>query len=103
MSDAAPELSILFLKCFELLLICDVVCVHFPGFIKFMESYYMILVTRRRQIGTICGHAIYSIEESQLITVPHPAVQTEISYSKVELRFGLLPLCNSPSNILILC
>lgn len=47
----------------------------------------MILVTKRRQIGTICGHAIYSIEESQLITVPHSTVQTETSNSKVELRF----------------
>lgn len=58
------------------------------GFIKFMESYYMIVVTRRRQIGTVCGHAIYSIEESQLITVPHSTVQSEASYSKVELRYS---------------
>jgi hypothetical protein len=56
------------------------------GFIKFMECYYMILVTKRRQIGSICGHAVYSIEESQLITVPHPCVQTEVSHSKEELR-----------------
>ncbi|KAH8962147.1 hypothetical protein BDL97_05G087000 [Sphagnum fallax] len=60
------------------------------GFIKFLESYYMILVTKRRQIGTICGHAIYSIEESQLITVPHSTVQTETSNSKVELRYKKL-------------
>jgi hypothetical protein len=60
------------------------------GFIKFLESYYMILVTKRRQIGTIGGHAIYSIEESQLITVPHSTVQTETSNSKVELRFRSL-------------
>jgi hypothetical protein len=62
------------------------------GFIKFMESYYMILITKRRQIGSICGHAIYSIEESQLITVPHPSVQTETSHSKVELRYKKLLL-----------
>jgi hypothetical protein len=60
------------------------------GFIKFMESYYMILVTKRRQIGTICGHAIYSITESQMITVPHSTVQTEASLSKVELRYKKL-------------
>lgn len=48
----------------------------------------MIVVTRRRQIGTVCGHAIYSIEESQLITVPHSTVQSEASYSKVELRYS---------------
>ncbi|KAG0609702.1 hypothetical protein M758_7G007600 [Ceratodon purpureus] len=60
------------------------------GFIKFMESYYMILVTKRRQIGTICGHAIYCIDESQLTTVPHSTVQTEASHSKVELRYKKL-------------
>jgi hypothetical protein len=48
----------------------------------------MILVTKRRQIGTLCGHAIYCIDESQLITVPHSTVQTEASHSKVELRFS---------------
>ncbi|KAM6553548.1 hypothetical protein CsatB_014310 [Cannabis sativa] len=31
------------------------------GCIKFLESYYLILVTKRRQIGCVCGHAIYSI------------------------------------------
>lgn len=57
-----------------------------------MESYYLILVTKRRQIGTICGHAIYSISESQLIPVPHSSVQTEASHSKVELRFSFFSL-----------
>jgi hypothetical protein len=55
-----------------------------------MESYYLILVTKRRQIGTVCGHAIYCIEESQLVTVPHSTVQTEASHSKVELRYKKL-------------
>ena len=58
----------------------------------------MILVTKRRQIGSICGHAIYSIEESQLITVPHPSVQTEVSHSKDELRLAL-----AHCNFLIIC
>lgn len=58
----------------------------FIGCIKFLESYYLILVTRRRQIGSICGHAIYSIDESQIITVPHVSVQTDVAHSKTELR-----------------
>ncbi|KAF8411881.1 hypothetical protein HHK36_004439 [Tetracentron sinense] len=57
------------------------------GCIKFLESYYLILVTKRRQIGCICGHAIYSIEESQLVTVPHVSIQTDIAHSKTELRY----------------
>eukprot|EP00249_Psilotum_nudum_P020990 c27924_g1_i1 orf=1-615(-) len=60
------------------------------GCIKFLESFYLILVTKRRQIGFICGHAIYGIEESQLITVPHLTVQTDLAHSKAELRYKKL-------------
>lgn len=56
------------------------------GCIKFLESYYLILVTKRRQIGCICGHAIYAIDESQLITVPHSSIQSDVAHSKTELR-----------------
>lgn len=62
------------------------VCGFLLGCIKFLESYYLILVTKRKQIGTICGHAIYSIEESQLITVPHSSIQSDLANSKTELR-----------------
>ncbi|XP_057973456.1 phosphatidylinositol-3-phosphatase SAC1 isoform X2 [Malania oleifera] len=60
------------------------------GCIKFLESYYLILVTKRRQIGCICGHAIYSIDESQLITIPHVSIQTDVAHSKTELRYKKL-------------
>lgn len=60
------------------------------GCIKFLESYYLILVTKRRQIGCICGHAIYSIEESQLITIPHVSIQSDVAHSKTELKYKKL-------------
>lgn len=60
------------------------------GCIKFLESYYLILVTKRRQIGCLCGHAIYSIDESQIITIPHVSVQTDVAHSKTELRYKKL-------------
>ncbi|WOL18777.1 phosphoinositide phosphatase SAC1 [Canna indica] len=60
------------------------------GCIKFLESYYLILVTKRRQIGCICGHAIYCIDESQLITVPHSSIQSDVAHSKTELRYKKL-------------
>nr|DAD35789.1 TPA_asm: hypothetical protein HUJ06_006429 [Nelumbo nucifera] len=60
------------------------------GCIKFLESYYLILVTKRRQIGSVCGHAIYSIDESQLITIPHVSIQTDLAHSKTELRYKKL-------------
>ncbi|KAK9073206.1 hypothetical protein SSX86_007530 [Deinandra increscens subsp. villosa] len=60
------------------------------GCIRFLESYYLILVTKRKQIGCICGHAIYSIEESQILTIPHVSVQTDVAHSKTELRYKKL-------------
>ncbi|XP_055835932.1 phosphatidylinositol-3-phosphatase SAC1 [Solanum dulcamara] len=60
------------------------------GCIKFLESYYLVLVTKRRQVGCICGHAIYSIDESQIITIPHVSVQTDVAHSKTELRYKKL-------------
>ncbi|OIT35684.1 PREDICTED: phosphoinositide phosphatase SAC1 [Nicotiana attenuata] len=60
------------------------------GCIKFLESYYLVLVTRRRQIGCVCGHAIYSIDETQIITIPHVSVQTDVAHSKTELRYKKL-------------
>ncbi|KHM98833.1 Polyphosphoinositide phosphatase [Glycine soja] len=60
------------------------------GCIKFLESYYLILVTKRRQIGSICGHAIYSIKESQLRTIPHVSIQSDLAHSKTELRYKKL-------------
>ncbi|KAG2581030.1 hypothetical protein PVAP13_6KG006150 [Panicum virgatum] len=60
------------------------------GCIKFLESYYLILVTKRHQIGCICGHAIYCIDESQMITIPHSSMQTDVATSKNELRYKKL-------------
>ncbi|XP_020094126.1 phosphoinositide phosphatase SAC1 [Ananas comosus] len=60
------------------------------GCIKFLESYYLILVTKRRQIGAICGHAIYCIDESQMITVPHSSIQSDVAHSKSEIRYKKL-------------
>nr|XP_043635970.1 phosphatidylinositol-3-phosphatase SAC1 isoform X2 [Erigeron canadensis] len=59
------------------------------GCIRFLESYYLILVTKRKQIGSICGHAIYSIEDSQILTIPHVSVQTDVAHSKTELSEGM--------------
>ncbi|GBG59737.1 hypothetical protein CBR_g54840 [Chara braunii] len=60
------------------------------GFVKFLESYYMIVVTKRRQIGSVCGHPVYGIDETQLITIPHSSVMSEEAHSKAELRYKKL-------------
>ncbi|GKV51205.1 hypothetical protein SLEP1_g57874 [Rubroshorea leprosula] len=61
------------------------------GCIKFLESYYLILVTKRHQIGCICGHSIYGIDENQLIAIPHVSIQSDVAHSKTELRYKKLP------------
>ncbi|KAK7258261.1 hypothetical protein RIF29_32840 [Crotalaria pallida] len=60
------------------------------GCIKFLECYYLILVTKRRQIGCVCGHPIFSIKDTHFITIPHPSIQSDLSHSKSELRYKKL-------------
>ncbi|XP_076882515.1 phosphatidylinositol-3-phosphatase SAC1-like [Bidens hawaiensis] len=60
------------------------------GAIRFLESYYLILVTKRTQIGSICGHPVFSIQETQIVTIPHVSVQTDIAHSKTEQRYRKL-------------
>lgn len=68
------------------LLLLMIIFLYLLGCIKFLESYYLLLVTKRRQIGCICGHAIYGIDESIIIPIPHATVQTDVAHSKTELR-----------------
>ncbi|KAL2349738.1 polyphosphoinositide phosphatase Fig4 [Cryomyces antarcticus] len=37
------------------------------GFIRFTEAYYMLLVTKRRQVAMIGGHYIYQIDGTELV------------------------------------
>lgn len=46
----------------------------------------MLLITKRRKIGTICGHTIYAITKSEMIPIPHPSVRSNLAYSKDENR-----------------
>ncbi|KAI3864775.1 hypothetical protein MKX03_034987 [Papaver bracteatum] len=59
-------------------------CYGIVGFVKFLGPYYMLLITKRKQIGTICGHVIYGISKSEMMQIPHPSVQTDMVFSKSE-------------------
>lgn len=67
-------------------------CYGIVGFVKFLGPYYMLLITKRRQIGTICGHAIYAVSRSEMIPLPNPAVWSSTAISKNENRYKKL-LC----------
>ncbi|KAF2300907.1 hypothetical protein GH714_018172 [Hevea brasiliensis] len=62
------------------------------GFIKFLGPYYMLLITKRRKIGAICGHAIYAITKSEMIPIPNSSVRSNMTNSKNENRYKKL-LC----------
>ncbi|KAL5062580.1 hypothetical protein RYX36_024317 [Vicia faba] len=68
-------------------------CYGIIGFIKFLEPYYMLLITKRKKIGTICGHAVYAITKSEMVLIPHPSVRSKLAYSKDENRYKKL-LCS---------
>ena len=69
------------------------------GFIKFLEPYYMLLITKRRKIGTICGHTIYAITKSEMIPVPHATVRSKMAYSQDENRSLANFACNCNTSV----
>uniref|UniRef100_A0A5B6ZY46 Putative phosphoinositide phosphatase SAC3 n=1 Tax=Davidia involucrata TaxID=16924 RepID=A0A5B6ZY46_DAVIN len=67
-------------------------CYGIVGFIKFLGPYYMLLITKRRQIGAICGHTIYAVSKSEMIPLPNSTVQANMVNSENENRYKKL-LC----------
>nr|XP_008119240.1 PREDICTED: polyphosphoinositide phosphatase isoform X2 [Anolis carolinensis] len=55
------------------------------GFVRFLEGYYIVLITKRRKMADIGGHAIYKIEDTSMIYIPNDFVRVthpdEASYS----------------------
>ncbi|CAI5986894.1 unnamed protein product, partial [Closterium sp. NIES-64] len=60
------------------------------GCVRFLEPWYLILVRRRRQVGCMRGHAVFRIEESLVLTVPHASVHTSVASSTMEQRYKRL-------------
>ncbi|RUS76932.1 hypothetical protein EGW08_015305 [Elysia chlorotica] len=57
------------------------------GFVRFMEGYYMILITKRKKAAVIGPHTLYKIEDTSMIYIPNDAVrvvhQDESRYLKM--------------------
>ncbi|XP_028624828.1 polyphosphoinositide phosphatase [Grammomys surdaster] len=45
------------------------------GFVRFLEGYYIILITKRRKMADIGGHAVYKIEDTSMIYIPNDSVR----------------------------
>ncbi|MCD7455894.1 hypothetical protein HAX54_030045 [Datura stramonium] len=65
-------------------------CYGIIGFIKFLGPYYLLVITERRKIGKICGHAVYAITKSKMFPVPNSTVLSDMAYSKDENRYKKL-------------
>ncbi|CDQ82664.1 unnamed protein product [Oncorhynchus mykiss] len=53
-------------------------CIHCPGlagFVRFLEGYYLVLITKRRKMADIGGHSIYKIEDTNMIYIPNDSVR----------------------------
>ncbi|OQV11833.1 Polyphosphoinositide phosphatase [Hypsibius exemplaris] len=55
------------------------------GFVRFLEGYFMVLVTKRRKVATIGYHFVYKIEETE--TVPLAADIAAVASSPHEQRY----------------
>lgn len=67
-------------------------CYGIIGFVKFLGPYYMLLITQRKEIGSICGHMVYAVTKSEMIPLPNPSIRSNMAVSKNENRYKKL-LC----------
>ncbi|ESQ48566.1 hypothetical protein EUTSA_v10020086mg [Eutrema salsugineum] len=67
-------------------------CYGIIGFIRFLGPYYMLIITKRRKLGEICGHTVYGVAKSKIITIPHASVLSNVAFTKDEKRYKRL-LC----------
>ncbi|KAL8137058.1 hypothetical protein V2J09_003059 [Rumex salicifolius] len=65
-------------------------CYGIIGFIKFLAPYYMLLITKRRKMGEICGHPIYTMTNYRLIRIPHKSVRANVNNHTDENRYQKL-------------
>ena len=40
------------------------------GAIRFLEGYYLVLITARRQVGMLAGHPVYAVEGTEVCHLP---------------------------------
>ncbi|CAF2215499.1 unnamed protein product [Brassica napus] len=82
----------LFLHCVLTILFFFVLPIYvFSGFIKFLGPYYILVITERREIGEICGHRVYEVSKSEIISLRNPSVLSNIPNSRDENRCLDLP------------
>jgi hypothetical protein len=54
------------------------------GFVRFTQGWYMIFITKRRQVALLGGHYIYHIDETRLVPI---GLQAKIDKNSDEARY----------------
>lgn len=54
------------------------------GFVRFTQGWYMIFITKRRQVALLGGHYIYHIDETRLVPI---GLGTKIDKNSDEARY----------------
>jgi len=62
----------------------------------------MLVITKRRKIGVICGHAVYAITKSEMFPIPNSTVLSKMPYSKNENRSFVNFACKCKISIVFL-
>ncbi|KAJ3383720.1 phosphatidylinositol-3,5-bisphosphate 5-phosphatase [Entophlyctis sp. JEL0112] len=52
-------------------------CAGIVGFVKFLEGYYIILITKRSPVALIGGHYVYHIDDTLILNISEP-VENEL-------------------------
>ena len=55
--------------------ISKIVDVVLAGFVRFLEGYYIVLITKRRRVALIGGHTIFKIEDTAMVYIPNDIVR----------------------------
>jgi hypothetical protein len=55
----------------------------FTGFVRFLNGYYLLLISKRKKVGEIGGHFVYSVDDTAYIYIPHPSVKVLICTSEL--------------------
>ncbi|KAL2932993.1 Phosphoinositide phosphatase SAC1 [Bienertia sinuspersici] len=64
-------------------------CYGILGFIKSLHTYYILLITKRREVGKICGHPIYAVSEYRTIPICRSNRWKYIYNSTKETRYKI--------------
>ena len=79
-----------------------VVVLMYSGFFKFLGPYYVLLITERRKVGMICGHAIYVVSKSKMIPIPHARMRSNSNNSKNEKRSYVHSTCKCKMYLILI-